>query len=55
MSFEHKCKKCGRKWKVTATTLLMRDKDDLRCSCGEEIISWNGAVLYRAEEVKKKK
>lgn len=55
MSYTHRCD-CGRVWKIVKFPSPMRDKDSEKCYCGEEIISWNGGVIYHAkliEDIKK--
>lgn len=42
------CSKCGKKWDIYKISIPMRDKDSLDCDCGEEIIRWNGGVMYNA-------
>lgn len=46
------CPNCDLVWVITKHKLPMRDKDSLECKCGEEILSWNGAVMYNARIVK---
>jgi len=42
----HTCKCCGKQWNVKKVKLTARDKDSERCTCGEEIINWNGSTIY---------
>ena len=44
--------KCGRKWYLDKRKLAMRDKDDVRCVCGEILAEWNGGVIWVATLVK---
>jgi len=45
-----KCE-CGRVWKLNEIKVGMRDKDSLNCTCGREVISWNGGVVYTMEDI----
>lgn len=49
---QHTCTKCGKQWRINKIKIAMRDKDRLRCTCGEIIISWNEAAMYTAEPIK---
>jgi len=49
------CPKCGKKWDIYKHKISMRDKDSLDCDCGEEIIRWNGGVMYNARPSSKEK
>jgi hypothetical protein len=46
---------CGLQWKLTRqkTSFGIRDDDSLNCSCGRELISWNGGHLWTGEVVPK--
>ena len=48
----HTCE-CGRKWTVKKFKTIMRDSDSANCSCGRQIIEWNGGHMYRVTEIKK--
>ncbi|MEC0091783.1 hypothetical protein [Paenibacillus macquariensis] len=52
-NYIHSCS-CGLKWNVTKHKLTMRDKDREVCTCGEIIVSWNGAVMYNARLIEDK-
>lgn len=45
--------KCGRVYEEKETKLPMRDKDNYVCSCGHELNSWNGGVMYSYKLVSK--
>ena len=45
--------KCGRIYEVTQTNLPVRDKDEFTCSCGHQLRSWNGGVMYSYKLVSK--
>lgn len=47
----HTCT-CGKRFDIYKIKMPMRDKDSEHCTCGAEIISWNGGVMYRAEPKK---
>jgi hypothetical protein len=47
----HTCE-CGRKWLLKKIKTIMRDSDSVSCSCGRQIIEWNGGLMYRVSEVK---
>lgn len=48
------CSNCGSVYEVTRHKLIMRDRDSINCEvCGEELHSWNGAVMYSAKLVKR--
>ncbi len=40
------CPECGAKYNVRKQVQPMRDKDSENCSCGREIVRWNGGVTY---------
>ena len=42
---------CGVLWKLqkVKTPFGVRDNDSIACSCGRELISWNGGHMYQAE------
>jgi hypothetical protein len=48
----HACE-CGLKWKLTKqkTSFGIRDDDSLHCTCGRELIRWNGAHIWTGEVV----
>jgi DNA-directed RNA polymerase subunit RPC12/RpoP len=33
----HVCSKCKREWEIYKVNTIMRDKDSIRCECGELI------------------
>jgi len=45
-----KCE-CGLTWKLTKhkAPFGIRDSDSLTCTCGRELISWNGGCIWVAE------
>jgi hypothetical protein len=45
------CKKCGRVWELKSEKLPFRDKDSIKCTCGEELLSWNGGICYQSRLV----
>jgi hypothetical protein len=47
----HTCE-CGRKWIVKKIKTIMRDNDSVYCSCGRQIVEWNGGHIYQVTEVK---
>jgi len=47
----HTCQ-CGRRWSLQEIKSPMRDTDSAHCTCGLEIISWNGGHRYRVAEIK---
>lgn len=48
------CPKCGSEYQINKIKLIMRDKDSINCDvCGEELLSWNGAVMYDAKLIKR--
>jgi hypothetical protein len=51
MSHQHDCE-CGRKYRVWATKMIMRDKDSLECECGRVIMEWNEAKIWHADMIK---
>jgi len=50
-SYVHVCE-CGKKWQVDRVKIIMRDSDSENCTCGREIVSWNGGHMFRVEEIK---
>jgi hypothetical protein len=47
------CRKCGAVYEVRRIPLPLRDKDRIDCEfCGEELIGWNGGVMYTAKLIK---
>jgi hypothetical protein len=48
---------CGLEWVLTKqkTSFGIRDDDSLDCSCGRELIRWNGGHLWTGEVVSKEK
>lgn len=56
MSYEKDivCPKCGAIYKLFKIKTIMRDKDSEECDiCDTTLISWNGAVMYTTELIKK--
>jgi len=55
MTREIKKCECGLVWKLVKvkTPYGIRDSDSLQCSCGRELISWNGRHTWTAEVVNK--
>ncbi len=47
-----KCE-CGKTWRLTRVKMPYgaRDSDSAACTCGREVISWNGGHVYVIEEV----
>ena len=44
------CRHCGSELRIIESSLIMRDKDELRCPvCSGLLFDWNGAVTFRAE------
>jgi len=43
---------CGKSWQVAyvKTPYGTRDSDSASCTCGNEIINWNGGHMYLVEE-----
>lgn len=46
----HPCP-CGRTYHLRRVKLPARDKDNIHCKCGLEVISWNGGVCYHIERI----
>jgi hypothetical protein len=44
------CQSCGRQWDVKRLRGIVRDKDSIDCTCGTEIIRWNGGVTYSVSQ-----
>ena len=50
------CAGCGAVYEVFKHKLIMRDKDSIDCDvCGQELISWNGGVMYSTKLIKRGK
>jgi hypothetical protein len=48
------CPKCKAEHKLYMQKIMVRDKDNEKCSvCREEIYSWNEAKIYKTELVQK--
>jgi len=47
MDYEHECE-CGRRYRVQAHRITMRDKDSIECACGRTIKEWNEAKIWTA-------
>jgi hypothetical protein len=46
------CQRCGSTYELASFPLPARDKDQIDCEvCGEELISWNGGVMWSAKLV----
>ncbi len=46
------CPACGAKYELFEHKLTMRDKDSIECeNCGEQLIRWNGAVMYSIKKI----
>jgi hypothetical protein len=50
--YVHDCE-CGLRWKVTEHKTLygFRDSDSEHCTCGREIVRWNGGHVYLVEKL----
>jgi transposase-like protein len=49
------CSNCGSVYNVRKVKIIMRDKDVYNCDvCGQELMSWNGGVMYYITLVEKK-
>lgn len=46
---EHTCR-CGRVWLLAKRNVPQRDKDDISCTCGRALVSWNGNDAGQPEE-----
>ena len=47
-----KCSRCGSIYAIKKFKLGSRDKDSINCQvCGEQLMEWNGGVMYQAELV----
>ncbi len=46
---ENTCPDCGRVWLLTKRKVPQRDKDDISCTCGRTLVSWNGGCVWTAE------
>jgi hypothetical protein len=46
---------CGGVWKLRKIKTIMRDIDTFNCTCGRELISWNGGHMWAGELVSKPK
>jgi hypothetical protein len=52
--FTEVCRKCGSEYTITKIKLIMRDIDKIDCDvCGEELMHWNGAVMYTSKLTKR--
>jgi hypothetical protein len=40
------CPNCGALYSVMYKSLPLKDKDDFRCLCGQQIRSWNETGMY---------
>lgn len=48
------CEKCGSKFELYKAKLIVRDKDSEPCDvCGNTLIDWSGAVIYRTKLIEK--
>jgi hypothetical protein len=45
--YEHECE-CGRRYRVQAHRIIMRDTDSIECECGRTIKEWNEAKIWTA-------
>ncbi len=52
MNNKHKTCECGKVWVVTRHKMPHGARDDgsLTCTCGREIVSWNGGYTYTIKE-----
>ena len=48
---EKKCEGCGAQYKLERMDTIFRDKGEIICKCGVELIRWNGAFFYSAERI----
>ena len=49
------CRRCGSVYRITSFVTGMRDKGSINCEvCGEELMSWNGGVMYSAELIEQR-
>lgn len=48
--YDHTCE-CGLKWRVRKIKTIMRDSDYENCTCGREIIRWNGAHMFTVKSL----
>lgn len=39
---------CGRVWLLAKRSAPQRDKDDICCTCGRVLVSWNGGCVWEA-------
>jgi hypothetical protein len=39
---------CGRVWLLSKRDVPQRDKDDISCTCGRVLVSWNGGCVWKA-------
>jgi hypothetical protein len=37
---------CGLKWRLRRVKTIMRDSDSANCTCGRDLISWNGGHMW---------
>lgn len=42
---------CGLVWRMRKIKTIMRDNDSFNCTCGREVISWNGGHMWTGELV----
>jgi hypothetical protein len=45
---KHTCK-CGLVWMLIQRKVPPRDKDDISCTCGRTLVSWNGGCVWTAK------
>lgn len=43
---------CGRVWLLAKRNEPQRDKDDISCTCGRTLVSWNGGCVWTAKLIK---
>jgi hypothetical protein len=43
---------CGRVWLLSKRSVPQRDKDDISCTCGKTLVSWNGGCVWTAKLIK---
>lgn len=48
------CKNCSKAWDLYKRKEFSRDTDSINCTCGQEIFSWSGGVVYLAKPSEKK-
>jgi hypothetical protein len=42
---------CGRVWLLSKRSVPQRDKDDISCTCGQVLVSWNGGCVWKTKLV----